>query len=345
MTEIVHMIDAGVNVECRNEHDLTPLLFATCHGNLGVMEILIEKNADVMAADLSGKSMLHFAAYDGEMDIMRYAVDNMCCKLSFGDFCGSCLSSPDHDGKTPLHIAIVEGNAHAAQFLIELGSCCESYDSNNNSLISSASFSGMHEILDILIEKTSFSSHKPNVFVLRANADGETALQLAAQCCDTLGSLICMTILLKNGCDINARCDHGGTALHDAVFMDNIDVVRLLLENSASVFVKDRRDITPLHIAAKNSNYKIAQMLIHATYYHMEPSPLTTASVNSLDFKSRSPLHYAVKAENFSLIHELMTNGASLSYYNLCDATTPFIVNFLLEFYEDTDDADKFDED
>ena len=92
-----------------------------------------------------------------------------------------------------------------------------------------------------------------DVFVLRANADGETALQLAAQCCKTLGSLMCATILLKEQeCDINAQCDHGGTALHAAAFRDNIDVVRLLLERSASVFVKDRRDVTPLHIAAKN---------------------------------------------------------------------------------------------
>ena len=166
---------------------------------------------------------------------------------------------------------------------------------------------------------------------------------------------MCVTILLKEQeCDINAQCDHGGTALHAAAFRDNIDVVRLLLERSASVCVKDRRDVTPLHIAAKNSNRKIAQMLIHATYYHREPCPLTKVSVNSLDFKSRSPLHYAVKAGNFELIHEIMKHGASLSSYDLYDATPlniaisyglPDIVNLLLEFHEDTDDADEFDED
>ena len=106
-----------------------------------------------MAACGAGKSMLHFAAYNGKLDIRRYAVDNICCHLSFGDFCGSFLSSPDHYGTTPLHIAIEEGNSHAAQFLTELESCCKGWDSSFNSLISAASFNGMHKILDILIIK------------------------------------------------------------------------------------------------------------------------------------------------------------------------------------------------
>src|SRR3954471_11034577 len=56
--------------------------------------------------------------------------------------------------------------------------------------------------------------------------------------------------LLQQKADVNAAQIDGATALHWAVYRDDIAAARLLLKAGASVDSQNREDITPLYMAA-----------------------------------------------------------------------------------------------
>src|SRR5437773_719712 len=60
--------------------------------------------------------------------------------------------------------------------------------------------------------------------------------------------------LLQQKADVNAVQTDGATALHWAVYEDDIDAVDLLIQAGAKADVKNREGITPLHMASLYGN-------------------------------------------------------------------------------------------
>lgn len=56
------------------------------------------------------------------------------------------------------------------------------------------------------------------------------------------------------GINVDSKFDDNSTALHFAVYNNQIEVVRYLIEINASVNEKNERGLTPLHIAASEGN-------------------------------------------------------------------------------------------
>ncbi|WP_292748377.1 ankyrin repeat domain-containing protein [Nostoc sp. NMS4] len=71
-----------------------------------------------------------------------------------------------------------------------------------------------------------------------------------------------MKILIEYGINIDAQGPYNGyTALHDAVWQDNIEGVRLLVNAGASLDIKGKNGDTPLDIAKKSGRKEIVAML------------------------------------------------------------------------------------
>ena len=71
-------------------------------------------------------------------------------------------------------------------------------------------------------------------------------------CAAKSGDLKAIIELLDQGADINAPSDYDGkSVLHIACAEGKIDMVRFLLENGASVYMKDRRGRMPLFDAIR----------------------------------------------------------------------------------------------
>ena len=68
------------------------------------------------------------------------------------------------------------------------------------------------------------------------------------------GDLVQVRALLGRNVDVNTRSTNGGTALHVAVEQDNAPMVDLLLRSGANVRASNRYGVTPLYLAALNSN-------------------------------------------------------------------------------------------
>jgi cytohesin len=76
------------------------------------------------------------------------------------------------------------------------------------------------------------------------------------------GNHIEMESLLKAGADMNAKDNHGWTALSIAAFNGHLKTCELLIENGADVNAKDNINSIPLHWAAFHGHLQICRLLV-----------------------------------------------------------------------------------
>src|SRR5436853_5257309 len=64
------------------------------------------------------------------------------------------------------------------------------------------------------------------------------------------GDKTALRVLLQQKADVNSPQVDGATALHWAVYQDDVETVDRLIKAGAQVDVKNREGITPLHMAS-----------------------------------------------------------------------------------------------
>jgi ankyrin repeat protein len=67
--------------------------------------------------------------------------------------------------------------------------------------------------------------------------------------------------LLKHAVPVNARQQHGWTALHAAAQNGNLEIVELLLQNGADASIRNDQGVTPLELARKYERSDVIERL------------------------------------------------------------------------------------
>jgi uncharacterized protein len=99
--------------------------------------------------------------------------------------------------------------------------------------------------------------------------------------------------LLKARADVNAPQRDGATALHWAVYLDDVDVTALLIRAGAQPDTPNNYGITPLALAAANGNAAIIDLLVKAG---ADPNHAVRAEETPLMLAARTDRADAVKA-------------------------------------------------
>jgi ankyrin repeat protein len=86
---------------------------------------------------------------------------------------------------------------------------------------------------------------------------------------------------------INAKTDHGFTALYIASQHGNNDIVLALVQAGADLHLADKGGLAPLHIAARNGHCHVVRLLLDHN-----------ADCMQLDTIKWTPLHWAYKNEH-----------------------------------------------
>ena len=237
------LIDAGADIEAKNNKGRSPLIESSCCGRLDVVEVLLKAGADVCVADHEGHTCLTLAAHFGHTKTVRY----------LAAFPEVDMNQRGRRGQTALHMAVHHIHADVVEVLIDAGADIEAKDENGRSPLHRASEKGAIAIVQLLI--------KAGAGVRVTDNNGATCLILAAYC----GRIETVRYLVRlPEVDMNQRGSKGRTALHMAVHHIHADVVEVLIDAGADIEAKDENGHSPLHRASEKGAIAIVQMLIKA---------------------------------------------------------------------------------
>ncbi|XP_072448891.1 putative palmitoyltransferase ZDHHC13 isoform X1 [Chiloscyllium punctatum] len=218
---------------------------ATQYGIIDRCKELIEAGYDVRQPDKENVTLLHWAAINNRIDLVKYYVS----KGAIVDQLGGDLNS------TPLHWATRQGHLSMVVLLMKYGA--------DPSLVDREGFTCLHLAVQF--------QHMPIVAYLVAKGqdvdvpdmNGQTALMMAAS--RILGPEP-TGFLVKLNASVNAIDKvHRNTPLHWAVMSGNVAALSVLLDAGANVELENAMGETPLGLAQQNRNPWIIRCLLDAS--------------------------------------------------------------------------------
>ncbi|KAL8558722.1 hypothetical protein ACOMHN_036389 [Nucella lapillus] len=214
---------------------------ATQYGVLPRVRELVEAGFDVNQMDKENVSLLHWAAINNRIDIVKYFIS----KGSVVDRLGGDLNS------TPLHWATRQGHLNMVVLLMVYGADPSVRDGEGYSCIHLAAQFGHTAIVAYLIAK--------GQDVDLPDKTGMTALIWAAY---RVFGYDPVRLLLTFGASVNkADKFHGNTALHWACQTGNHVCVKMLLEAGANLDLVNSKGQSALDIAISTQNTELARRL------------------------------------------------------------------------------------
>lgn len=260
------LISAGADVNTRDRHAETPLMYAAYVGSLDAMKLLLQHGASVDAQSQSGATALIWAATDlGKVRLLTEhgANVNLATKRRRTALLVAAMSDPsaevvkllvekgadlkavDFLKTTPLRAAALGNDTETIRMLIEAGVDVNAADLPGISpLMMAAGWNGNTRAVQMLLAKGANAKavSRPVMGLPVRNGASEfgslTALIMSAP----FGPPEMIGNLLDAGSDVNARDVRGMTPLMLAVAADHQDpaVIKMLLEHGADPAAKSK---------------------------------------------------------------------------------------------------------
>jgi ankyrin repeat protein len=221
------LIARGADVNARSRQGRTPLMLASLgHGESSIVALMLEKGADVNVKDKRGDTALGLAAMTGEIESMRLLLAK-----------GANPAAVNDKGETPIVLATKSKDADAVRLLIA-------------------------KRVDVNVATTSFNNvrHGPIAMIKL------TPLHRAA----AFGPVEMVRDLLAAGADVNARDSRALTPLIFAVATEYAAprIVQTLLQAGADVNARDNTGETALDWAEKFGYPEVIAALTKAGAKH-----------------------------------------------------------------------------
>ena len=194
----------------KDEQGLTPLLYAVLRGHRNVVELLLDKGADVNVQDNGGYSPVHFASIRGNKEMLQFLISK-----------GADLDRKNGMGATALHDMAIQGNKAIITLLVESGADFMIQNPSGQTPLHLAANHGRKEIVELLLQK--------GADINQRGGGGDTPLHGAAWKGDTPT----VEFLIASDADIDAKNDDGDTPLDNAQRRGHEDIVALLTANKA----------------------------------------------------------------------------------------------------------------
>ncbi|KAM9509717.1 ankyrin repeat and death domain-containing protein 1B isoform 6-T6 [Guaruba guarouba] len=287
-------------LDMADQHGLTVIHLAAWTGNLDIMRKLVKAGADQKAKNEEGMNVLHFAAQNNSVKIVDYVLQD----LHLND-----LNKPDRRGKKPFLLASEKGHVDMINNLITLKLFTSEKDTEGNTALHLAAKNGHSEVVKILLRQWGEIND--------LNENGETPFYLSVEG----GHEKCAELLLEAGSDINVLTQNNSSALQVAIQNGHLSLVTFLIDKNIDLVLKPERQETPLHLAADLGNVELVEVLLKAgcDLRAVDKHGKTALAVASrsnhaliVDMIIKAERYYAMKQEH--LVHSEDGSDFSLSF-------------------------------
>lgn len=227
-----------------------------------------------VGSDGSGGTLLHWAAGLGRRGVIEWLLRNTPVV--------SHLDVKEKDsGATALQLAATRGHADIVALLIDHGSNLLVHREGGglpvlDAAIASGNMATVNTVLNRALDFSEEAFPKSPMIVAAEQKQPRIMEQLWLQ-----------------GYRVNDTCDlFHGTALHVAVYGQDIESVRVLLKLEASLFSQTAEGLTPLHMAVMKNDLDITRLLIQS----WGPANSNNAPWWTPDVDGEIPLHYVARS-------------------------------------------------
>jgi ankyrin repeat protein len=233
------LLEKGAQIEAEDKTGATALLCASHKGHQTIAELLLDRGANIEASDRNGVTSLMWASYQGYEGMTKMLLDR-----------GARIEALSKLGRTALMFALLQDKKTTAKLLLDRGAQAEVFDKNGNTPLLLAAMKGSDDVAKALLDK--------GANVEASNEIGCTALVLASLHVHEA----MVNLLLERGAQVEATNNHGYTALMAASVKGSEAIAKLLLDGGAQMESSNEDGFTPLILATLTGYPAIVTLLL-----------------------------------------------------------------------------------
>lgn len=310
LTTIQQLINYGANV---NNMDISPLHYACKLGNIEIVQLLLGNGADINLINNSGNRPIYYACDLGNIELIKYLIEH---GANFND-----LNIIDN-----LINAIDNNDIELLKYYIEHGAAIDEEDSNGYSILMYACMHNKYDMVSYLIDNGAdvfdtdnykytalHHSSKASVNIVQCLLNNVQQMSDSNEESMSVKQYVNIRAIDNENIDSDTDEDNSEktTALILAVSENNIEVVKLLLNNGADVSIRNEDKKNALHTALKHKNEEIFNIL----FDYINPYKKVNI-INMQDWSGDTILHMAHSNGYDEIVNKLIENGANTRIRN-----------------------------
>ena len=267
----VYFTEMGIDIRLKTNDGRNCLHFAAAGGHLNLCKMLIDNyKLDFHMTDNDGWTVLHYSAYSGKCELVAYFAEmgtDICPKTNGGRNClhfaafeghlNICkmliykhkvhLHMTDNDGWTALHCSARSGNCELVAYFAEMGTDIHLKTADGRNCLHIAALKGHLNLCKMLIDKH-------NVDVNVADKRGWTAVHFSAQS----GNCQLVAYFAEMGTDVHLKTNDGSNCLNIAAYQGHLNLCKMLIDkHKVHLHMTDNDGWTALHYSAQSGNCEL----------------------------------------------------------------------------------------
>lgn len=281
------LLDREADVEIIDNDGWTPLYTACVNGRLEIVKLLLNRGADFTMTSHFKFTPLHAASQKGHFEILLNR--------------GANFAIANKDGWTPLHSACQNGHFEIVKLLLDRGADLTITDDYEWTPFYVACQNGHNGIVKLLLDRGAD---------LATLSNKSTPLHAACR----NGHIEVIKLLLNRGADLTIP--RNGPPLYTASQNGHIEVVALLLDRGADLTITDDYEWTSLFVACQKAHIEVAKLLLDQG-----------ADLTIIDNIGHTPLQIACFFGHVEMVRLLLDRGANFASTKTIDkGWTPLFV-------------------